>query len=90
MEPDLQVLVMVLTEKLEEPQDGLHDGHGWAHLGLHLLLLCSWLNGKHSVSWDGGDRLSLDQQWMTRTREDCRKGGGGSAQFTMNTTDCEV
>lgn len=76
MELDLQVLVVVLAEQLEEPQDGLHDGHSWAHLGLHLLLLCSWLNGQHS--WDGGDRLALDQQGMTCIRKDCSKREGGS------------
>ncbi|TNN35215.1 hypothetical protein EYF80_054627 [Liparis tanakae] len=36
--PYLQVVVVVLTEQLEEPQDGLHDGHSGSHLQLHFLL----------------------------------------------------
>ena len=36
----LQVVVVVLTQQLQEPQDGLHDGDGRAHLRrLHLALL---------------------------------------------------
>lgn len=35
---DLQVPVVVLTQQLQEAQDGLHDEHGHAHLiALHAL-----------------------------------------------------
>ena len=46
---------MVLTEKLEKPEDGLHDGD----LGRHLLLvlLCR-LVGQHVVHVDGGGAAS--------------------------------
>lgn len=53
-------MVVVFTQQLEEPQDGLHYGHSWSHLHLHLPLLCYGLN------WQGGgDGLALDQQRVT-------------------------
>jgi len=59
--PYLQVVVVVLTEQLEEPQDGLHDGHSWSHLHLHLLL-------RRGLGGRRGDGLTLDQQGGTSCR----------------------
>lgn len=73
---------MVLTEQLQEPQDGLHDGDSWSHLRVHLPLLCRWLDRQGGGALDGGDGLALDQQRVTGTRKDqccvatCTVGGG--------------
>lgn len=38
---DLQISVVVLTEQLQEAQDGLHDGDDDAHLAILRALICS-------------------------------------------------
>lgn len=58
-------MVVVLTEQLEEPEDGRHDGHCWSHLHLHLLLLRNWLSWQGGGACYRGDGLALDQQGVT-------------------------
>ena len=60
---DLQVVVVVLTQQLQEAEDRLHDDHGRPHLRLHLTLLCDWLSRYAGSS--GGDGLTRDQQRET-------------------------